>query len=150
MASSDIERLQAELKTAHEKADSNEKWFADQCRRIGVTGKFADDHEAEPFYLENTRAETAERNLAELLTVYVPENEPINKLIHSLIELSGTEDGLRVLRAKIYTEKLLNEACQALSLAVTEIKEHNRSQHDHVTKRDVLDKLEKVLERWRT
>ena len=48
--------------------------------------------------------------LAELCTKFVPEDEPINKLIHSIVQLSTTEDGMRVLRAKLYTEKLLAEA----------------------------------------
>jgi hypothetical protein len=48
---------ESRLKIAEEKLDSQEKWFAEELKRIGVTGKFADDHEAEPFYLINTRAE---------------------------------------------------------------------------------------------
>ena len=51
-----------------------------------------------------------EARLAALCMEFKPENEDVQALIHSIVQLSGTEDGLRVLRAKLYTEKLLQAA----------------------------------------
>jgi len=48
--------------------------------------------------------------LERLCTKFMPKDEPVNKLIHSIVQLMGSEDGMRVLRAKLYTEKLLEEA----------------------------------------
>lgn len=42
-----------------------EKWFFEECTRIGVEGKYDDTHEAEPFILVNTRAEKAEQDADE-------------------------------------------------------------------------------------
>lgn len=45
--------------------DNLEKWYAEECQRIGVQGLIAEDAEGEPFYLKNTRAKVAEVSLAE-------------------------------------------------------------------------------------
>jgi len=57
-----------------------------------------------------SRVEELQQQVAALCTRFVPEDEPVNKLIHSILQLTDSEDGMRVLRAKLYTEKLLEAA----------------------------------------
>lgn len=45
--------------------EAKDQWLGVECKRIGVEGMFDETHEAEPFYLKNTRAELAEQLLQE-------------------------------------------------------------------------------------